>query len=405
MGLSVLEARRVGDLVRNLRMLAPRRMAPSLVGRDVLHIPLTDPNLPEFFTFVRGGTLPYFRIADDAGGERQVECTDANQPRIQMPDGKQSTAGLLIEETRVNPCLRSRSLDSAPWVSIGTPIVTPNNAVSPDGASTAETIEDDDGGAIERRVQTGMGLALSEHQFSVFAKHLAGAGGRLRTEDGTGGIITTDLATDGLWERVVHDDVVTNAAAAEIGLVPAAPGAAALGEYAFWGAMVEAGLFPTSFVPAGAVFATRQPERCEMLASAFAGLMTLLEGRVTIVWRPEFADGESGINRRLLEIGGTPNSSIRYSQGAKVIGLFSNNTQQVGTPALTFGRDTSVFVVHAWWRGTQCGFVVFQDGVLRVNGIGVWTPPTTQVSSSFFLGSSDTTAQQAAGVYHELIVG
>lgn len=78
-------------------------------------------------------------------------------PRLEMfdldADDVFETPGLLLEGQRTNVILRSEEIDNAAWNDGGTPIVTANDIEAPDGETTAEKIEDDNGASAEHRRQ------------------------------------------------------------------------------------------------------------------------------------------------------------------------------------------------------------------------------------------------------------
>lgn len=61
---------------------------------------------------------------------------------------------LLLEPQRTNVALRSQELGNAAWTDVGSPIVTSNSTIAPDGTLTADTIQDDSAVAGEARRQT-----------------------------------------------------------------------------------------------------------------------------------------------------------------------------------------------------------------------------------------------------------
>lgn len=83
----------------------------------------------------------------------------ANEPR---PDHNPSTLayrGKLLEDESTNQMADSEALGaSGSWANTGTPVVTENNAIAPDGAMTMTTIEDNSG-ALEGRIKSGSGAA------------------------------------------------------------------------------------------------------------------------------------------------------------------------------------------------------------------------------------------------------
>ncbi len=81
--------------------------------------------------------------------------------------------GLLIEGASTNLLLRSEELDNGAWTLSGTPVIVADAIDAPDGATTAETLEDDDAGVSERIDQS---ITVADdsniHSVSIFLKRL-----------------------------------------------------------------------------------------------------------------------------------------------------------------------------------------------------------------------------------------
>ena len=102
-------------------------------------------------TFNRASTGTYI----DANGG--IKLAETNGLRVNMVDldgdGVRETPAFLLEASRTNVCLRAQEIENAAWSDLGTPVVTANDAVAPDGTTTADKIDDNDGVALESRRQ------------------------------------------------------------------------------------------------------------------------------------------------------------------------------------------------------------------------------------------------------------
>ena len=116
-----------------------RRHIPQRGGEDVIE------------TLTRADTGRYV----DYNGT--VQTAENNALRIEMVDldgdGVRDIPAFSLEGARTNVCLEAERLDQNPWANIETPIVTANDAIAPNGATTADKIEDDNGGGAEGRLQ------------------------------------------------------------------------------------------------------------------------------------------------------------------------------------------------------------------------------------------------------------
>lgn len=93
--------------------------------------------------------------------------------------------GALIEGASTNLALRSEELDNASYIKTNTTI-TANNAVAPDGTTSADDIvESATGGGVNKKIEQAFTFTANDYSFSIFAK----AGERknigLRMDDGS----------------------------------------------------------------------------------------------------------------------------------------------------------------------------------------------------------------------------
>lgn len=128
-------------------------------------------------TFTRTDTAGTGYFIDRGGTLRRA---GANVPRIEWldtdDDGANETPSTLLELSRANLLLRSEEFDNASWASVGTPVVTANDATAPDGTTTADKIEDNDAAGHEYREQVVTVANDSVTRVaSVFVKKRTGA--------------------------------------------------------------------------------------------------------------------------------------------------------------------------------------------------------------------------------------
>ena len=197
----------------------------------------------------------------DASGVIQTAATNA--PRWDYDPVTHALRGLLIEEQRTNLALRSGDFSNAAWINSGGLTVTGNNAVSPDGTTTAARI------AIPATSGAGSVNVLLQPFSPVNAVHSAGiwlrgsVGGEqtyLMVQDGTNySRVRVTLTT--AWQRF---SLVTTAFAAgqwyyQIGtdLRDGTQTSTPAQTIYAWGAQVEQGAFPTSYIPTTSAAVTR----------------------------------------------------------------------------------------------------------------------------------------------------
>lgn len=225
-------------------------------------------------SFARSSVGTYY----DSSGNLQTAATDV--PRFDYDPVSHAARGLLIEESRTNYVPRSEEIDNASWSKSGgvTGLVA-NTATSPSGTMTAEVISTTgSAGAyiLSPAFAFSAGQTLTK---SIYAK--AGTSSRIIFEhyDPGNAAVTFDLATQTVtpsagvtgsiqavgngWYRLVATKTFTNSSATASWRVTYIDtyGTAPAGRTIYlWGAQIEIGAFPTSYIPTAATSVTRSPD-------------------------------------------------------------------------------------------------------------------------------------------------
>ena len=198
--------------------------------------------------------------------------------------------GLLIEEQRTNLITYSEEFDNADWSTTGGTIVV-NDAVAPDGAATADKLVSGNGVDAYRVTQTlsltsgkqyTLGFFVDAAGFDFVQIFLgnayASAGSFVNFDISTGtkgdlnGSITrADIELLGSYYRcsVTFTAEATATGSSGLALVdgivagyaPVSTGDGTSGVY-IWGAQVEEGSFPTSYIPTAGTQVTRAADDC-----------------------------------------------------------------------------------------------------------------------------------------------
>lgn len=228
--------------------------------------------------FTRASTATYF----DVDGVMQTAAIDV--PRIGYDSATHAHTGLILEEARTNLLTYSEQFDNAAWTKSGSSI-TSNAVTAPDGTATADKLVESFGGTYHY-VNRWPTLAAATHTFSIYAKAAENSVFALdlyHATDGTatvffnvasgtvgstndsfiGAVASGIQAIGNGWYRC-WITATPSAVATRIGMFLADgatetlnySGDGASGIY-IWGAQLEAGASPTSYIPTAAATVTR----------------------------------------------------------------------------------------------------------------------------------------------------
>lgn len=195
-------------------------------------------------TFSRASTAT--RVRPDG----LLEQVATNVPRIDYDPITLACTGLLIEEARTNLLVYSEQLDNAAWISFGTVARMPNTHVAPDGTLTADSL------AISPVSGIYQSLAAVPGQTYAVSFYIRGDSAQtIRAVSNTnlGEITSTTVVVTASWQRVTIIKPTTTGVLVNLQLDTSSTGAA----FQVWGAQLEAGTFPTSYIPTIASAVTR----------------------------------------------------------------------------------------------------------------------------------------------------
>lgn len=316
----------------------------------------------------------------------------ANVPRI-------TDRGVLIEEARTNLLLRSAEFDNAAWTKGGATISAGSTA-APDGSTTADTLTEDTSTGDHRTFQAASVANATVHTFSIFVKPngrtlvtltLAGVGDA--TFDVQNGVVTSTTlgsasitsAGSGWYRCAVTFTSATTSYNTQIRLVSTGTTTSYTGNGTsgvfLWGAQLEAGATPSSYIPTTGAAATRAADAC---SSPFS----IPANQDFVVFMEVSLSGASPVTQRIFEIdaGSGPNRIIIYRTSA---GIFAGDiyVASVFTSAGTFSK-TGARTLKVAVRRVGSSYQIFADGV----GVAAVTVASMPTLTTMFYGQGRSAA-------------
>lgn len=213
-----------------------------------------------------------------------LQTAASGVPRFEHNPVTGESLGLEIEEQRTNLCLYSGAVGGTAWNLTNSgaatvPTVTLNAAVAPDGTLTAS------------RIQLSLGGGTTTADQSLCAQALTGTSCRgsfyVKTNDNSTktiyvrGFSAASFVVDGTWRRYDFDAGTLSGTQFGIGLRGGQGTANSnTADILVWGAQLEAGAFPTSYIPTVASQVTRAADSAVMTGANFSSWYRPDEGTV-----------------------------------------------------------------------------------------------------------------------------
>ena len=314
-----------------------------------------------------------------------IVAAGADEPRFDHDFATGESLGLLVEEQRTN--LLPYSVVSSTGWSINASTVTANDATAPDGTNTAARIQVHSPGSSNGYV-ANLNLSVTsgtEYTFSFYVKSQSGSSGTwgINIYDHGGANIghhRTDVNVTGEWTRVSYSYTPTSGTI-NVYVSDDRDNTASISDAYVWGAQVEAGGFPTSYIPntGNSLGRTRTADNVTMTGTNFSDWFNSSEGTIVVdslvEYDPEATKFVYGIS------GGSYDLSLRqpHLTGAKfraVIGGAFSSSPGTGGNAVN-GSTTKAAVAYTSSTGRlqvgDSGVDVTPGGAVDGNQLSIGT--------------------------------
>ena len=358
-------------------------------------------------TFSRASTGTF------VGSNGLIQTAASGVPRFDHNPATGESLGLLVEEARTNLLVRSEEFDNASWTPTNATVAA-NATTSPGGSATAESLLETTANGAHAIVQS-VTTTNTRHTVTFFVKsngrtRLA-IGGNSTLGGNLGAGIFFDLSTNSYvsgaasgavasvqvfnndWKRISYTwDALAGTGNLGLYLVDSGTnlsytGDASKGIY-LWGAQLETGSFPTSYIPTTTATVTRAADVASITGANFSSWYNQSQGTLFSSFKTSTTDANMGLfavyqaaalttNRISLR----PRNSFADTAGAQQF-FFSSvsvSTNQQTKMAWGFGSTATLYK-----DGTSAGSdgSVTLSSVLDTAGIGVIESANSQLNGT-----------------------
>ena len=236
-------------------------------------------------TFERSSTGTY---VDEDG---LIKTAAVDQARFDYDPSTGESLGLLIEESRTNILPYSEDFSQSAWVTFGTASKSSNVATAPDGNFTADSITIPAASGVIDNILISVNTTYT---FSAYIRGTPGTTIRILSNTNSSGIVTNIVTVSEVWQRY-SVTFTTNSGDTNTSIQFDTGGG---NTFYVWGAQVEQGSFPTSYIPTSGSTVTRQPDITKITGSNFSSWYNQNEG--TIVYESALTHFPRNLAYRLL---------------------------------------------------------------------------------------------------------
>jgi hypothetical protein len=321
-------------------------------------------------------------VATFVGSNGLIQSAPENSQRI---DWSQGVPSLLIEESRTNITNYSEQLNLSWWARLRASI-TPDATVAPDGALTGDKLVEDTTANNTHFLRTFDYSTVSGASYTWSAYLKAGERTKARVAlqmffsgsayPTTNPRVTVDLETGSLsgaagttatsitnagngWYRVTVSataDATTSSQFAGVYMLDDAGNQSYTGNGTsglfIWGVQLEAGAFPTSYIPTEASQVTRNADVATITGTNFSDWWQASKGGVLVRARPGTVSGtrpwvqfDDGTANQIIALRGNTTNPELY--------IVDGGTPQAQIDAGTIAANTD-YSLTGWWTTNDC---------------------------------------------------
>ena len=305
----------------------------------------TDRSLPAAYgptpSFSRASTGTYFTSSG------VLSSAAINAPRFNHVYNGSSwvSKGLLIEEQRTNTATYSEDFSNASWIKT-TATISANLAAAPDGTTTADLCYPTSTGTYRGFYRSFSSAAVS---MSIFAKSSGKTAFAFIASDGNTVGASFNLATgtvsnvfsghtasiencgDG-WYRCKMAATTT---AMQVFIQDAQGSSVTVTTNStdgvlFWGAQIELGAFPNSYIPTTTAAVTRSADVCQITGTDFSGFWNASEGSLVVQYDRHNVPTSNGVLFAASKVS-SPLQNLIYnfaSSGNENLSVYNGNIEQ-----------------------------------------------------------------------------
>ena len=305
-----------------------------------------------------------------------IESVATDQARLNYDFTNPQDPHLLLEPSRTNECLYSKTLSSWSELSGGSlQTITDNDAVAPDGSLTASTITFTGTGISLLRQFTNKAYTSNKHSSSFYAKKISGNGsvffGITDTE--------TEFTPTDEWVRYEVNDVTPSDFGVNL-FLDLNFDCSAGDKIAVWGMQLEEGTYSTSIIETSGSAVTRTVDFC-FINSGLQNVLNTSEGTLFVDLEVPRVATTSDFDRIVLSDQNSSTDRLifdNFGGNWRVLLLSSGNNVNKTVVNVTANQRIKIAIAYS-----ATGLRISYDGNTPTTTSGTYAPTTTLESFKF----------------------